>query len=44
MDYKNRLSIGKTGQDILINFLEKHFGYRFEAGERNNNIFNVEIT
>lgn len=43
MDYKNRLSLGRSGQDILINFLEKHFGYKFVAGERNNSVFNIEI-
>lgn len=43
MDYKDRLSIGKSGQDILINFLEKHFGYKFEAGERNNSVFNMDV-
>ena len=43
MEFNDRLSGGKAGQDILINFLESHFGYKFEAGERNNSVINVEL-
>ena len=43
MEFSDRLSGGKAGQDILINFLESHFGYKFEAGERNNSVINVEL-
>jgi hypothetical protein len=43
MEYSQRVSFGKLGQDVIIGFLEKHFGYRFEAGERNDSVENVEI-
>ena len=41
MEFNDRLLGGKAGQDILINFLESHFGYKFEAGERNNSVINL---
>ena len=31
-EFPERNAFGKSGQDILINFLERHFGYVFEAG------------
>lgn len=37
------MRFGKQGQDILINFLERHFGYKFEAGERYDSILNVDL-
>ena len=43
MEYAERVSFGKLGQDIIIGFLERHFGYKFEAGERNDSVFNVEL-
>lgn len=43
MEYSYRMAIGKIGQDIIINFLEKSFGYRFEAGERNSQVLNVDL-
>jgi hypothetical protein len=42
-NFKQRNSFGKLGQDILINFLEKHFGYKFEAGERGGETLNVDL-
>jgi hypothetical protein len=41
--FVQRKSFGKQGQDILVNFLERHFGYKFEAGERYNSILNVDV-
>lgn len=41
--FPQRKAFGKQGQDILINFLERHFGYKFEAGERYNSILNVDM-
>ena len=42
-EFPERNAFGKSGQDILINFLERHFGYVFEAGERNGNILNTDL-
>jgi hypothetical protein len=41
--FSKRLSHGQNGQDIVINFLEKHFGYRFIAGERYGVVENIEF-
>lgn len=43
MKFRDRMATGKAGQDIIINFLEKHFGYRFEAGERNGEVLNADL-
>ena len=42
-DFQERISFGKEGQDILIQFLERHFGYKFEAGEIGNRVENVDL-
>lgn len=41
--FHDRLSFGQRGQDILINFLERHFGYKFEAGERSGSLLNTDF-
>ncbi len=41
--FLDNLSFGQDGQDFLINVLEKHFGYKFIAGERFGAIENVEF-
>jgi hypothetical protein len=40
--FRDRKTFGKAGQDVLINFLERHFGYKFEAGERYGEVLNHE--
>lgn len=42
-DFRTRLEYGKEGQDILIQFLQRHFGYIFEAGEINGEVVNVDF-
>ena len=41
MEFNDRLLGGKAGQDILINFLESHLGYKVEVGARNNSVLNL---
>jgi hypothetical protein len=41
--FNNRLSFGQEGQDLLINFLERHMGYKFIAGERHGLIENMDF-
>ena len=43
MGFRERLSFGKEGQQTIVKFLEKNFGYRFEAGEYNGNIVNIDL-
>lgn len=43
MGFKSRLSFGQIGQNTIIKFLEKNFGYRFEAGEYNGNLVNTDL-
>lgn len=43
MNFERRKAFGQSGQDILINFLEKHFGYKFVAGERYGEIVNTDV-
>ena len=43
MGFSSRLSFGQSGQDYIIKFLESHFGYKFEAGERNGKLVNADL-
>lgn len=43
MIFPKRKSFGESGQTLLINFLEKHFGYEFVAGEKSGSIINPDI-
>lgn len=42
-EFDDRIEIGKDAQDILIDFLERHYGYKFEAGERFGEILNTDL-
>jgi len=39
----NSNDFGDMMQEVLINFLEKHFGYRFAAGDRNRETLNADM-
>lgn len=42
-DFFKNLSFGQDAQDIVVNFLERHYGYKFEAGERYGTILNTDL-